>query len=108
MPVPINVLRATLREEHESGNTWESIGERRDVHRAVVWRIANTDYEPKDPVIRARLDLPTSANVRLLNGIIVHDGSLLISGDKQCDCGRWFVPNVPWRKYCPVCSPVKR
>jgi hypothetical protein len=108
MAISLGALRASLLKEHEDGDTWEVIGERREVHKAVVWRVANTNYEPKDPVLRARLDLPTSASVQILNGIIVHDGSLVMTGDKHCSCGRMFVPNVPWRQYCPICRPVKK
>jgi len=40
----------------------------------------------------------------------VQDGALVMSGSRRCaspDCTVVFVPNVPWRKLCPMCSPQK-
>lgn len=34
----------------------------------------------------------------------VLEGSLILGTSKKCEfpgCRVWFVPNVPWRKYCP-------
>lgn len=36
-------------------------------------------------------------------------GSYVMNGPRRCqNCGMRFVPNVPWRKNCPVCSPPGR
>jgi hypothetical protein len=40
----------------------------------------------------------------------IADGSLVMSASRRCaspNCTVVFVPNVPWRKLCPVCSPKK-
>lgn len=35
-------------------------------------------------------------------------GSIVMGRSVSCPvCGIWFVPNVPWRKKCPACSPPK-
>ena len=34
-------------------------------------------------------------------------GSLVMGQPRACECGVRFVPNVPWRKRCPGCSPPK-
>lgn len=34
--------------------------------------------------------------------------SMIMAKPKTCNCGRTFLPNVPWRDRCPVCSPYKR
>jgi hypothetical protein len=42
-------------------------------------------------------------------GTIV-EGSLVVAGSCRCanpTCTVTFVPNVPWRKLCPICSPQK-
>lgn len=41
----------------------------------------------------------------------VSDGALLMAGSRRCatpSCTVIFVPNVPWRKHCPVCNPKKQ
>jgi hypothetical protein len=40
----------------------------------------------------------------------IMEGSLVMSSSRRCaapSCTVVFVPNVPWRKLCPVCSPQK-
>ena len=38
----------------------------------------------------------------------VTTGSVIMGKSKVCPkCKIWFVPNVPWRRLCPVCSPPK-
>lgn len=40
----------------------------------------------------------------------IADGSLVMSASRRCanpTCTVTFVPNVPWRKLCPMCSPKK-
>ena len=50
------------------------------------------------------------AGPRILNAIQGYDKKSM-SGwfdEKICpSCGRSFLPNVPWRKKCPVCNPPK-
>lgn len=41
----------------------------------------------------------------------IANGALVMAGSKRCaspSCTVIFVPNVPWRKLCPVCNPRKR
>lgn len=36
------------------------------------------------------------------------EGAFVMGKSKICPtCANKFVPNVPWRKLCPVCSPVR-
>ncbi len=37
------------------------------------------------------------------------EGAYVMSDSKVCpNCGRLFVPNVPWRDVCPICNPPRR
>jgi len=41
----------------------------------------------------------------------ITEGSYVMSGSKICAnpaCTVTFVPNVPWRKLCPICSPIDK
>jgi len=41
----------------------------------------------------------------------IKEGSLVMNKSVRCanpSCTVEFVPNVPWRKHCPVCNPVVR
>ena len=35
-------------------------------------------------------------------------GSLVMQSPRTCSCGVRFVPNVPWRRLCPGCSPPRK
>jgi hypothetical protein len=40
----------------------------------------------------------------------VAENALLMAGSRRCatpSCTVIFVPNVPWRKHCPICNPIK-
>jgi len=40
----------------------------------------------------------------------IADGALVMGASRRCanpSCTVTFVPNVPWRKRCPICSPQK-
>lgn len=40
----------------------------------------------------------------------IAEGSLVMAGSIRCatpSCSVMFVPNVPWRKHCPVCRPIR-
>ena len=45
---------ARLKEEL---GTWQAVGDQYGVSRAVVWRIVNEGYEPKDNSLRRKLGL---------------------------------------------------
>ena len=41
----------------------------------------------------------------------IQEGALVMAGSRRCatpSCTVMFVPNVPWRKHCPVCRPMVR
>lgn len=40
------------------GRTWTDIAKEHKVSPAMVWRVANQGYEPKDDVIREKLGFP--------------------------------------------------
>ena len=56
MYLSIDQLRKQLRNEY-SALTWEEVAFGYGVDKAVVYRIATSDYEPKDNAIRAKLHL---------------------------------------------------
>lgn len=110
MPITkLDALRHNLNEvrSQDPPPSYQTIGDMYEVNKTVIWRVMNTDYEPKDPVIRARLGLPTSATFILMDEVEAHNHSLLGNSDKQCECGCRFIPNVPWRKWCFYCRPIK-
>lgn len=72
--------------------SWAHLGAFYGVPKGTLWRIAQTDYEPKDRAIRLRLGLPTR----------------LPAAWVTCECGNEYAPNVPWRKRCYVCSPPRK
>jgi hypothetical protein len=40
----------------------------------------------------------------------IREGALVMGRSVMCanpGCSTQFVPNVPWRRYCPVCNPIK-
>lgn len=62
--IDITSLRKKLikdyrRYSHKGG--WRKVGSDYGISGAVAYRIANSDYEPRDPHIRARLGLPAYA-----------------------------------------------
>jgi hypothetical protein len=63
-------------------------------------------WEPKKPVIRARLGLPQPASVIVISGS-VPAGSQVLSA-LQCPCGRYFISNHPRRRRCFICSPFRK
>ena len=108
MTTKLSALRHNLNEMRDRKNrSYQALGDIYKVNKTTIWRVMNTDYEPKDPVIRARLGLPTSATIHCLDGVEIPAGSIIGYGAKECSCGRWFVPNVPWRKWCFYCRPIK-
>ncbi len=96
-----------IRRSEDPPLSYQAIGDIYKVNKTVIWRIMNTDYEPMDPVIRARLGLPTSATIHCLDGVEIPQGSIVGYGAQECSCDRHFVPNVPWRKWCFYCRPIK-
>ena len=51
-------LKESLLKRKEAGETWAGMGREYDVNPAVLWRIANENYNPRKDEIRAKLCLP--------------------------------------------------
>ena len=51
-------LKSDIHRELQAGKTYQMLADEYGVNKAIVWRIANDSYEPKDPEIRKRLGLP--------------------------------------------------
>ena len=56
--VSLDVLKITLRTRNANGESWAKMGREYDVNPAVIWRIANEGYNPKNIEVRERLCLP--------------------------------------------------
>jgi hypothetical protein len=75
-----------------------------DFVRAVKILLAEVDGLP---VEFGRLE---SVQIYASRGV-VHAGSVVMAASVPCAnraCNRIFVPNVPWRIYCPFCKPPKK
>jgi len=69
---------------------------------AVIWRIVNSNYEPKKPETRYNFGLPTSAFVIPVSGEI-EPGAMSLSNRICIKCGKPFIPNSPKREKCFIC-----
>lgn len=92
---PSDRLRARLNYLHRTKEwSWRRIaasGEFSDVPAGTLCAIAG-GWEPKGEVLRAKLGLPPMAPSK-----------------KECKiCGAKFIPNVPRRSKCYICSPLGR
>jgi len=56
--ISLETLKIKLIKRKEDGKSWASMAREYDVNPAVLWRIANEDYNPKKPETREKLDLP--------------------------------------------------
>jgi len=54
----IRQIRRILKNEYKQTGNWRLVAKEFGISKAMAWRIANTDYDPKDAHIRARLGLP--------------------------------------------------
>ena len=57
MYISIQRLREHLRIQYGNLCPWVKVAEKYGVDKAVVYRIATSDYEPKDNAIRTKLNL---------------------------------------------------
>ena len=55
---PLAKLQEKLAEQYKEMGSWDKVGTYYGVHRIVVWRIVNDDYEPKSNEVRRKLGLP--------------------------------------------------
>ena len=56
--VSLGALKITLLTRNANGESWAEMGREYDVNPAVLWRIANEGYSPKNTETRKRLYLP--------------------------------------------------
>jgi len=85
---------------------WQAVADLYGVGKTMVWRIANTDYIPKDQTIRKKLGLPVSAQVFPVMGEILN-GSAAPASRICPHCGNFFIPNAGKRRKCYVCVPYR-
>ncbi len=86
--------------------TYRIIADRYDVSPAMVWKMLNNDYDPKDSTIRSRLGLPVAVEVTTLG--IVEPGSLTMASRRCIHCARPYIPNHGKRRTCFICVPYRR
>lgn len=53
----LEMLKENLLKRNVAGESWASMGRDYGVNPAVIWRIANEDYNPKKAELRAQLGL---------------------------------------------------
>lgn len=58
MTASTSTLRSALNRQHRKLGNWRAVGAKYGISHAMAHRIATSDYEPKDPHIRAQLGLP--------------------------------------------------
>lgn len=86
---------------------WQAVADLHGVGKTMVWRIANTDYIPKDQTIRQKLGLPISAQVFPVMGEVLN-GSVTMPTLICPNDGNPFIPNTPKRKQCYICVPYRK
>ncbi len=59
--IQTSTLAENLRRDHEKTGSWERTAQNFGIHKAVAYHIAERGYEPKDPHLRAKLNLPALA-----------------------------------------------
>jgi len=64
MTIPLEKLQNMIKEKREQGKTWRDVADDYDVNVAVIWRIYNENYEPKNQEIRKRLGLPEIIEIK--------------------------------------------
>lgn len=55
--VSLEILKRSLIKRNEDGESWAGMGREYEVNPAVLWRIANENYNPKKAELRAKLGL---------------------------------------------------
>jgi len=98
-------LKKRLKSEYLEHGTYESVADKYEVSRALLWKIINTDYEPKRFDIREKFGLPEESAVVSVNGRV--PGGSITLGAHQCECGQYFISNHPRRQKCFICSPYR-
>lgn len=98
-----------LLERHAALDSWRKVGAELGISGGMAHRVAH-GYDPKDPRIRSKLGMRSMAPIITLAGAIVEGGALVGVSSRTCakrGCAVKFIPNVPIRKYCYLCSPTK-
>lgn len=114
--ISIVMLKKTLFQERcslpKGKGGWREVGRNHGVTGAMAYRIANSDYEPKDPRARKSLGLVTMETITTGPGCYVAPGALVRQGSRRCvnsPCPVEFVPVVPNQLCCsPECSKARR
>ena len=99
-------LKQYLAELHEK-YSYPKIAKAYNTNPAVIWRIVNSDYEPKKPETCHNFGLPTSATVIPISGEVA-PGSYAVASKICIKCGKPFIPNSPKREKCQVCVPPRK
>jgi len=96
---PQAALRAAqelLLKLRSDGLTWRQIAARPEYAGVTAGMLCDLSHgiEPKSDETRRRLKLSTT---------------IVMTEQRVCArCSRLFIPNVPWRKLCPICSPPEK
>lgn len=92
--------------EKKGNGGWQAVADLHGVHKTMVWRIATSDYIPKDPTIRQKLGLPIFASVIPVMGEILNGSAAMPT--KICPIeGNSFIPNTGKREKCYICVPYR-
>jgi len=57
MYLDISELKRTLEADFKELGSYAAVGRKYGVHRAVIWRVMNDDYVPRDNLTRRKLGL---------------------------------------------------
>jgi hypothetical protein len=57
----IGTISRELRKSYHRLGRWRAVGAAYGITAGMAWRIARQGYEPKDPLIRIKLELPARA-----------------------------------------------
>ena len=88
--------------------SYQDIGDKYAVNKGVIWKIIEEGQEPKDPHIRAKLQLPTLAPVSFIETVNIQGKDVQAHTVARCNCGQHFVPNTGKRDQCFTCEPFRR
>ena len=79
--ISLDTLKRQLIKRNENGETWAAMAREYGVSTAVLWRLANEGYNPKNKKTRAKLSLP-----ELVKQTVYRDehGRFRKAGDVQC------------------------
>lgn len=97
----MNIARDDIAKNHAETKSWKITGDLFGVSKAAARRIA-MGIDPGEHV-RKQLKMSNVAYVIAINGGIVPPGTQVIAA-RQCECGKWFIPNTATRRKCFECN----